>query len=107
MTECQICQGRATLFLCGVCQDSLRDMLRGLAVGQELPNGQRGAGWLEFLEDAALGRTRLGESARRSTDRGSPMLHHEAASELHNNIHTMLLQWVEAVNTNTETLGQP
>jgi hypothetical protein len=82
-------------------------MLTGLAVGQVLPNGQRGAGWLENLEDAAWGRTRLGESARRSSEKGSPMLHNERASDLLENVHDMLLRWVDVVNTNAETLGTP
>jgi hypothetical protein len=69
-----------------------------------LPNGQRGAGWIEYLEDACHGKTRLGESARRSSEKGSPMLHNERASDLLDNVHTMLIRWVEAVNTNTETL---
>lgn len=104
--QCQVCAGRSELHLCGVCQRELKDMLVGLAVGQELPNGHRGAGWLEFLEDACTGHTRLGESARRSTDKGSPMLHNERASDLLDNIHGMLLKWVAAVNTNAETLGE-
>lgn len=82
-------------------------MLRGLAVGQVLPNGQRAAGWIEYLEDACHGKTRLGESARRSSEKGSPMLHNERASELLGNVHNMLLKWVEAVNVNAETLGTP
>jgi len=82
-------------------------MLQGLAVGQELPNGKRAAGFIENLQDAAWGKTRLGESARRSTEQTSPMLHNERASELLGNVHDMLIRWVEVVNVNTETLGQP
>jgi hypothetical protein len=106
-TQCQVCNGRSELHLCGVCQSELRSMLQGLAVGQELPNGHRGAGWLEFLEDACNGKTRLGESARRSSEKGSPMLHNERASDLLNNVHDMLIRWVETININTETLGTP
>lgn len=105
--QCQVCQGRtADLNLCSVCQSELRSMLVGLAVGQVLPNGQRGAGWIEYLEDACHGKTRLGESARRSSEKGSPMLHNERASELLGNVHDMLIRWVEAVNINAETLGE-
>jgi hypothetical protein len=105
--QCQVCTAPTDSGLCRVCQGELKDMLIGLAVGQELPNGQRGAGWIEYLEDAAHGKTRLGESARRSSEKGSPMLHNERASDLLNNVHDMLIRWVEAVNVNTETLGQP
>lgn len=103
--QCQVCTAPTDSGLCGICQRELRDMLVGLAVGQVLPNGTRGQGWLENLEDAALGRTRLGESARRSTERGSPMLHNERASDLYNDITDMLQRWVEIVNVNTETLA--
>lgn len=34
----------------------------------------QGAGWLEALEDVRLGRTRLGESARRSTENNTPLM---------------------------------
>lgn len=106
--QCQNCQATtADVHLCSSCQRDLRDMLIGLAVGQELPNGHRGQGWIANLEDAVHGRTRLGESARRSTEKGSPMLHNERASDLYTNIHDMLERWVSVVNVNTETLGQP
>ena len=102
--QCQVCAGRSELHLCGVCQRELKDMLQGLAVGQQLPNGQRSQGWIANLEDVCHGKTRLGESARRSSDKGSPMLCNERASELLDNIHDMLLKWVDAVNVNAETL---
>jgi hypothetical protein len=95
MTECQRCAGKSQLFLCGPCQADLRDMLLGLAQGQILPTGQRGAGWLEYLEDAALGRTRLGESARCSTERNTPLPFHLGASQLLSNVHAMLVRWVQ------------
>ena len=109
MTECSVCGGRATLFLCSPCQGELKGMLVGLGDHTVLTNmitGDTAVGpsWIEILEDAALGRTRLGESARRSSERGSPMLHNERASELLDNVHSMLLRWVEAVNVNAETL---
>ena len=86
-------------------------MLNGLA-GRTATNTLTGYsrpadGWIELLEDAALGRTRLGESARRSTEKGSPMLHHPKASQLLDDVHGMLLHWVAAVNANTETLTIP
>lgn len=106
--QCQVCQGRtADLNLCSVCQSELKSMLVGLAVGQVLPNGQRGAGWIENLQDAAWGRTRLGESARRSSEKGSPLLMNERASGLLENVTDMLLKWVQAVNLGTETLAVP
>lgn len=59
---CTHCQRPARLPLCHRCTDDLRDNLRGLPT------------WIGYLRDAANGQTRLGESARRSTDKGSPML---------------------------------
>jgi hypothetical protein len=55
-TQCQVCTANSDAWLCGVCQRELRDMLRGLAVGQELPNGHRAQGWIANLQDAAWGR---------------------------------------------------
>ena len=72
-------------------------MLMGLAVGQKLPSGTNGAGWIENLQDAVLGRTRLGESERRSTDRTSPMMAHLEASRLLDNVHATLVRWVQDI----------
>lgn len=66
MTTCGHCSRPSQLFLCNACQTDLRDMLIGLARGQQLPNGQYAAGWLESLADAALGKTRFGSSERRT-----------------------------------------
>ncbi len=54
-TECRNCGRAAQTFLCPRCVTELRDMLTGLAHG-----------WIQYLEDAALGQTKLGESARRT-----------------------------------------
>ncbi|ORV92785.1 hypothetical protein AWC11_07215 [Mycobacterium interjectum] len=82
-------------------------MLLGLAQGQELPSDRRAAGWIEYLEDAVLGRTRLGESARRSTDLTTPLPVHLGASELLGDVETMLAKWAAIVSTKTETLTVP
>lgn len=117
--ECQKCARKSQLFLCGSCQQNLRELLTGLAVGQPLSNGRHAPGWIEFLEDAQLGRTRLGESARRSTERTTPLPvrlgpHTNptadtqwigSPSDLLDNLHSLLEQWVEIVNTNAETLA--
>lgn len=119
MAKCQQCQRKTDLYLCTDCQDDLHEMLQGLAVGQQLPTGQYAAGFIEYLEDAKLGRTRLGESARRSNERTTPLpvrlgpdpnataetQWRGSPSELLDNLHTTLIQWVAAVNTNTETLA--
>jgi hypothetical protein len=94
MTPCTFCGARAQTFLCGRCTADARDTLTGLVVGPELPNGHRGAGWLAKLADAAHGQTRLGESARRSTDNGSPMLCNLKASALLDTVRNMLSTWV-------------
>ncbi|WP_141245660.1 hypothetical protein [Mycobacterium avium] len=88
-------------------------MLQGLAVGQPLGNGHYAAGFIEYLEDAALGRTRLGESARRSNERTTPLPVRPgpdgdwrgSPSELLDNLHATLINWVAVVNVNTETLS--
>ncbi|BBZ09812.1 MULTISPECIES: hypothetical protein [Mycobacterium] len=105
MSECQHCGCRAQLFLCQSCTSDLRDMLRGLVEGQELPSGHRGASWLQYLTDAALGQTRLGVSVRHSTDYTTPLPFNKTASDLLNEAHAMLARWVEIVNRNAETLA--
>lgn len=55
MSKCQVCEGRAELFLCLTHITVLRDALR------ELP------WWLIKLNETAVGNVRLGESGRRGT----------------------------------------
>lgn len=55
MSTCQVCEGRAQLFLCLTHITTLRNALR------ELP------WWLDRLEEAAVGNVRLSESGRRGT----------------------------------------
>ena len=72
--ECRHCGGAATLFLCNRCTSELREMLTELArrtstriTTKEHPGESRVApGWLELLEDAVLGQTKLGSSERRT-----------------------------------------
>jgi hypothetical protein len=60
--SCQRCSGRVhDAFICRRCERDLKEMLDGL------PR------WLGYLQDCVHGQTRLGESARRSSDQGSPM----------------------------------
>lgn len=95
MPDCQRCARKTQLFLCGPCTHELRDLLRGLAVGNELDNGRRSRPWLTCLEDAVNGHTRLGESARRSSERNSPLPVHLAASALLDNVKDMLHKWAQ------------
>lgn len=106
-TKCQYCHRNSQLFLCEQCQDKAADLLEGLADGWPVESEHktyRTGSYIEFLEDAVLGRTRLGESARRSTERGSPMPVNLAASDVLDNIHDMLTRWTITLNTNAETL---
>jgi hypothetical protein len=94
MTNCAHCQAKSQTFLCGPCQTDLRDMLMGLVRGQELPTGQRAAGFIEYLEDEAWGRSRKGESARRSSECSKPLPVNLGASQLLENVHNTLVGWV-------------
>jgi hypothetical protein len=79
-----------------------------MACGDTLENDHRSyqsSGYLEYLEDAALSRTRLGESARRSTDHTTPLPVNLGASALLDNIHDMLARWAETVSLHAETLA--
>lgn len=102
--KCTQCQGNATLFLCKRCQYELHDMLHGLVAGEPSANGQPSAGWIDYLDDAAHGQTRLGESARRSTEKGSPLMVNLRASELLTYAHSVLLEWTRDI---TDTTGTP
>ncbi|QFG09099.1 helix-turn-helix DNA binding protein [Mycobacterium phage ThulaThula] len=55
MTACQVCEGRAQLFLCLTHITQLRDTLRDLPW------------WLERLDEAVVGQVRLGDPGRRGT----------------------------------------
>jgi len=98
MINCSVCHRKSQLHLCTDCSNQLREMLTGLAVGFPLDNGKRSRPWLQCLEDAALGDTRLGESARRSTDRTTPLPFGETASQILTNTHTRLATWFQTIN---------
>ena len=72
-------------------------MLTGLATGFPLGNGKHSRPWLQCLEDAALGDTRLGESARRSTDRTTPLPFGETASTLLADTYFTLAKWFQTI----------
>jgi hypothetical protein len=92
-TTCQRCNAKCALFLCTNCSAELKDMLL------HLPR------WLDYLHDATVGNTRLGESARRSTDLGSPMPcpvgpkgdWKGSPSELYQQVHNTLSRWVQDI----------
>lgn len=93
MTKCRQCKRRAQLFLCQRCIDVLAEMLR------DLPT------WIGWLKDSAHGQTRLGQSARRSSDKGSPALANlgptgdfkNSPSELLTRTHAVLLEWARDI----------
>ena len=91
---CTICAAATDLYACQKCVADIRSTLTGLIRGPLLDSGHYGAGWLEALEDAAHGRTRLGSSARRSSEKGSPMLCNLRASDLLGMVTDMLQTWV-------------
>jgi hypothetical protein len=106
-TKCKHCHRQSDRYLCEQCMDKAEDMLTGLADGWPIVSAHkeyRSGSYLEFLEDAILGQTRLGESARRSTERGSPMPVNLTASDALDNIHDMLTMWTVRLNTKAETL---
>ena len=80
---CQRCSARAhNAFLCADCIRELDGLLDGLWRGQLLESGHYAKGWLEYLEDAAWGDTRLGISVRRSTEHAGPLPFAAKASNL-------------------------
>ena len=110
MTDCNVCSRKVDgAFMCGSCRTELTDLLTGLAVGWRVDNGHRAytsGSYLEFLADAVHGKTRLGESARRSTDKTSPLMAHLKASELFADATHTLSMWAQTVSLATETLTE-
>jgi hypothetical protein len=96
--NCTVCAAKCNNgFLCSRCQQDLKQLLDGLSIGNPLGNGRRSRPWLVCLEDAALGGTRLGESARRSTERNSPTPFNERASDELGKVEGMLFGWVRHI----------
>lgn len=95
------------------------------AVGGRTKSGGRwwiehqSPGRIDALQDEAWGRTRKGGSARRSNERTTPLpvrlgpdpnataetQWNGSPSEILDNLHAVLLDWVAVVNTNTEILA--
>lgn len=102
MSERNACQACArtspNAYLCPTCQHELKDLLTGLAAGtftnHQTGEQRPGPGQLEYLQDAAWGRTRLGESARRSTERNTPLPVNLGASQLLEDVNHTLQNWV-------------
>lgn len=59
MTQCQVCQGRSTLYLCPQCTQTLKGNLTKLAQGPEV-NGRSTPGLLANLADVEIKHTRMG-----------------------------------------------
>jgi hypothetical protein len=70
--KCTHCHRKAQQFICGTCQTEMRNLLDGLVQGQQLAGQHIEPGYLQYLEDAALGQTRLGVSVRRSSEFSRP-----------------------------------
>ena len=108
--QCQSCAGKVQdAWICRTCSTDLRETLASLAdrvlTNPKTGETRPGPGWLELLEDSMLGGTRLGESARRSSDLGSPMPCSVgksgdwtgSPSSLHADISGLLFDWVQNV----------
>jgi hypothetical protein len=91
--KCTQCSAKCGTYLCNRCQSQLRDWLTGM------PR------WLMHLEEAVTGQTRLGESARRSSEKGSPALCRlgpkgdfaRSPSQLLNYTNSVLVEWVRDI----------
>lgn len=65
MIACGHCGARAQLYLCPRCTTDLRDMLLSLLTRPD-DDGRQRLGLLEYLADAAITQTRLGDGGRRT-----------------------------------------
>lgn len=114
--ECQ-CGRKTDVHLCADCQRDVEGWLSDLACGWTLTTSAgrtyQSESFIDYLSDARYGATRLGMSARRSTEHSAPMLAHlgkhgdfkGSPAELHDDLHALLTHWVGVVNTGTETLA--
>lgn len=85
MTECQACGAKSQLFLCRPHTDELGELFDGL------PR------LIDFLQDAVLGRTRLGTPQRRHRGDEQPMRYNPKASELYSDACNTLTTWLRHV----------
>lgn len=90
---CQVCSRQCQTFLCTNCERELRDMLEGLAKR-----------WLRYLQDAALGQTRLGDVVRHRRGDEQPLRLNLRASELLDYTRSVLVEWIRDL---CETRGVP
>jgi hypothetical protein len=93
--NCTVCAAKCNNgFLCSRCQQDLKQLLDGLAIGNPLGNGRRSRPWLVCLQDAAGG-TRLGGigAAVDGTER-SPTPFNERASDELGKVEGILGTWV-------------
>jgi hypothetical protein len=76
--NCQQCSAKSQLPLCNTCQNELHDMLLGL------PR------WINYLADAIIGDTRMGDGGRRTGSDEAPLKVNLKASRIADDIHTSL-----------------
>lgn len=82
-TQCQRCQAKSQLFLCGRHVTELAEMLT------DLPR------LAQHLDEAATGQTRLGERARRTRSDEAPMRVNLRASSLAERINATVVRWAQ------------
>jgi hypothetical protein len=117
MNNCRRCGRRAQLYLCQHCTIDLQELITSLIVkynpaGPEGTTASGGRWWierrspglLEYLNDAVLGQTRLGISARHSTDYTTPMPFNGKASALATEAAETLTSWATKISRHVETL---
>lgn len=94
--ECQVCGGKSALPLCRNDVDKLTAMLTALT-GEYLPNGKSTSGWLEALDDAACGNTRMGDGGGRRNpgEEHAPIRVNFKASDLMTSVRGTLARWVQ------------
>ena len=114
MPDCQICGRKTPLYTCHTCNQQLADNLNQLQNHTRADN-KLTPSFLEHLEDVRYGRTKIGDSTRRSTDRTTPLpirlgphtTWDGSPAQLLTNLHHELAEWVEWVNKHHETLTNP
>lgn len=95
------CDNTARNQICGPHADELHDMLRALVAGELDRSGRRKPGWLDYLDDACSGQTKLGRQARHITEHDAPLPVNFNANALQRRTAETLVSWAIVLRAST------
>ncbi|UVO12828.1 hypothetical protein NM962_01265 [Mycobacterium sp. SVM_VP21] len=87
--------------ICRPCADELHDMLRALVAGEIDRSGRQRPGWLDYLDDACSGQTKLGAQARHITEHDAPLPVNFNANALQRRTAETIVSWAIVLRAST------